>query len=657
MERIKIPTNAIEFIINLFKNRVLKVITDFGLTQEIIAGDGLDQGETISPLLWRIFYDPLINKIQNNPELGYIMTTNWKKDLNLHHREKIEIRVAATAFMDDTVWISSSRRNMQKILDEAAIFYKANDSQINSKKSVLIAINAPKEDQNKEILIGPNKDPLKKIPKEAFARYLGIWIGEKNQKSFTYNLLQREIYQVTHSLKGKKTTDKQMLYILNRVLMPRLEYRSQCCFFNEREYTKLTAKYMRIFKNSINISSTCPNSVALHKGIYNLKSMWDLQNEALISNFTNRINDTNNLGTSTIIRLKDFQIANWEPSNILKKRTYGTFKTKNNFQANVLLLAHDHGISYYSPNLHNFFDWRGGTISIKETLNDQILYNKAIKSLSKSNLMYIDQLIDPSNKTLLDWQVLISLINKNNKGRPPLWYQSIKKKVTTDSNDNKLKKYYANLIYTNNHYKWTHQISKDNRSKEWIISQLLNQEMLWGKIIDKGNQKKNLKKTTVTYYTTNTSDLQELILTPCDGCILKDHQIDPSAAKCGFKLNKKEIRGIKFLNKRKSKRNNIPHDKNAIIDNISKELFNNKISPNTSSNQSSHLLIPSIHSYDFGSSLIYKWISTESYQKQLIQAYENNIMKDPNNIRSTYEFYMDGSLKNRGNKYIAMGSS
>src|SRR5438876_11335026 len=49
MERIKIPKKAIEFIIGLFKNRKLKAITSYGLTDEIIAGDGLDQGETISP--------------------------------------------------------------------------------------------------------------------------------------------------------------------------------------------------------------------------------------------------------------------------------------------------------------------------------------------------------------------------------------------------------------------------------------------------------------------------------------------------------------------------------------------------------------------------------------------------------------------------------
>ena len=51
MQRIKIPDKAIKFIINLFQNRTLKAITEYGLTKEITAGDGLDQGETISPLL------------------------------------------------------------------------------------------------------------------------------------------------------------------------------------------------------------------------------------------------------------------------------------------------------------------------------------------------------------------------------------------------------------------------------------------------------------------------------------------------------------------------------------------------------------------------------------------------------------------------------
>src|SRR6266480_1385303 len=259
MERIKIPKKAIEFIIGLFKNRKLKAITNYGLTDEIIAGDGLDQEETIFPLLWRIFYDPLLSKIQNNKELGYIMETKWQPNLNRPDEESIKLRTAATAFMDDTIWIASSKSNMQRILDESAIFYKANDSQVNGKKSVLIAINSPKKDPNKVVYIGSSREPLKKLDENDFTRYLGIWLEEKDQKKFIINLLQREIFQVTQALGKKKATDKQVLYILNRVLISRIEYRAQYCFLQERECKKLTAKYIGKFKNTINIFRTCPN--------------------------------------------------------------------------------------------------------------------------------------------------------------------------------------------------------------------------------------------------------------------------------------------------------------------------------------------------------------------------------------------------------------
>ena len=47
MFRIKIPTLITTLIINLFKNRELKVIIDSGFTSEFKAGDGIDQGETL----------------------------------------------------------------------------------------------------------------------------------------------------------------------------------------------------------------------------------------------------------------------------------------------------------------------------------------------------------------------------------------------------------------------------------------------------------------------------------------------------------------------------------------------------------------------------------------------------------------------------------
>src|SRR5436305_4342659 len=130
----------------------------------------------------------------------------------------------------------------------------------------------------------------------------------------------------------------------------------QHCFLNENECRKLITKYMGNFKNSINISRTYPNSIILHKGIYNLKSIWKVQMEALISNFTNRLNNIGPTGKSTKIRLKDAQILNWKPSNIIRTQTSNNFSIRGNFQAQVLALIYSIGITYQGKDLLNTFE-------------------------------------------------------------------------------------------------------------------------------------------------------------------------------------------------------------------------------------------------------------------------------------------------------------
>src|SRR2546429_8488725 len=73
LTRIKLLSLAIEFIINLFSTRRIKIITEYGLSDDLVAKDGIDQGEVISPLIWQIFYDLLLYRIQDDPNLGYNM--------------------------------------------------------------------------------------------------------------------------------------------------------------------------------------------------------------------------------------------------------------------------------------------------------------------------------------------------------------------------------------------------------------------------------------------------------------------------------------------------------------------------------------------------------------------------------------------------------
>src|SRR5688572_10331436 len=82
LKRIKLPSIAVDFIVNLFQHRKMKIITNFGLSEELAAADGIDQGEVISPLIWRIFYDPLLCRIMDDQDLGSTMQVNWPTNLH-----------------------------------------------------------------------------------------------------------------------------------------------------------------------------------------------------------------------------------------------------------------------------------------------------------------------------------------------------------------------------------------------------------------------------------------------------------------------------------------------------------------------------------------------------------------------------------------------
>jgi len=63
LRKLKLPEGFINFITNLFTKHSNQIFTPFRLTNQYNALVEIDQREVIYPLLWYIYYNPLLSYI------------------------------------------------------------------------------------------------------------------------------------------------------------------------------------------------------------------------------------------------------------------------------------------------------------------------------------------------------------------------------------------------------------------------------------------------------------------------------------------------------------------------------------------------------------------------------------------------------------------
>ena len=657
LQRIRLPEKMVELIIFLFKNRQFRVITTHGLTNLVQAGDGIDQGETISPLLWRIFYDPLLCKIQNNKKLGYSMKCSWNPDVNSSEKKLIKLRSATIAFMDDTTWIARSKENMQLILDDAREFYKANDSQINSSKSILIVINGKNRQMNEQhVKAGLRKEIVNRLDNKEFARFLGVWIGSTNPKKDIIPRIKNEINKITNVLKQKKATEKQATYIINRILMLRIEYRLQHCFISEKVCNKLSVELRRTVRNKLGISNTTPNSTVHHKGIVNLKSIMEIQTESHITSLINRLNNTGPSGIATIIRLKQAQIVNWEPTNILTEGVPNSFTCKDNFAANALKMTNNRGIKFENNELEKTFQWQGGNFTIKNGINNISLYLNSVTSIRSRKLIYINQLIDKELGILLSWKITKITNTDNRKGPEPKWYKILRQNIT-NNNGLLLNSNWKSLPWQDIQNIKGSKISEDKRIKEWYCKLNDKDKVLWGKII-----KKEGKTSIISHYNIKNKGAEMAELSQCDkkDCILgsKDKEKEKATRRpqlkeeeCIITTDTNQLIGPRLLNRprgnTKLKTIQIPSNVYTLENSIREEIKAITGEGITTSE------VTGVQIENWDKKLIERLITSEEQKCQLIERLVQNI-EEGNNKKMTYKFYTDRSLSHRGTQLVRM---
>src|SRR5438876_1079745 len=195
----------------------------------------------------------------------------------------------------------------------------------------------------------------------------------------------------------------------------------------------------------------------------------------------------------------------------------------------------------------------------------------------------------------------------------------------------------------------------DNHRKEQVAFLSETQKgILWRKVEEKGKQNNTPAKYIVSHQLRRslTNDRFNLVL--YKGCKINmpNARWRKSDIACQTKVKKGKIFSINYMNKRKAKNKSIPYSLKALEGNIKNELP--RIDPNL---QLSRISPCQVIIEDLGQILIERWIESKDHKEQLLKAYINNTNTDVFGIKTTYKFYTDGSLKNRGYDNSLMGSA
>jgi len=161
--------NLNQIIKKLYQDINTKVITPFGETEIIELKKGVRQGDTLSPLLFLIFLNPLLLRLEK------------MEGIKIHQNS-----ISALATADDIALIGKNRETTQKLIKTTLEYFDSANMRFNGEKSNHSYMNAPKQDRLK---IGESY--AKDLGDEGFCRYLGFTFNMKldwgKQQKITIN--------------------------------------------------------------------------------------------------------------------------------------------------------------------------------------------------------------------------------------------------------------------------------------------------------------------------------------------------------------------------------------------------------------------------------------------------------------------------------------
>lgn len=231
----QVNTQVIRVIRDMYENTTTRIRTTEGMTEDIMIGEGIRQGDSISPLLFNLIMDRIIKDVA--PKAGYQMG-----------RHSVNI----ICYADDVTLIANNEDDLQRLVHQFNISAKRYNMQISKQKTKCMVIS--KEPIRCKIQID---DAI--IQQVMQFNYLGVEISS-NQ-----NIVEETKSQTTRAgqmagclrdtvWKNKYMGTEAKVKIYKAMVRPVLTYATEVKTETKRTKQKIRTTEMKVLRNILGVT-------------------------------------------------------------------------------------------------------------------------------------------------------------------------------------------------------------------------------------------------------------------------------------------------------------------------------------------------------------------------------------------------------------------
>ncbi|GBC09103.1 hypothetical protein RclHR1_08600001 [Rhizophagus clarus] len=470
LEHIRLPASAIMLILSLFMNRLNQVFTAHGDTSSYWVRISIDQGEVISPLLWVIYIDPLLTVLKKEMMDPYILRSPTL--LLTVTMDTSNIAINNLVFMDDSTLISSSKARLEHMFSITEEFYALNNTSANYQKYVLIS----------------NSLPLTTTS----TIFPGVWFNIKGSRDFAKKQIAGECNFFAATLCLAILSAKQVVYLYNTVLVPKLEYQMQVTHLSEKDCYTATRTICSLVKQKANFSRSLLNPLLYLFQALGLINLFSHMIQCHVNNLFLMANSSTPLIQLLFVyRLKLIQFRFLIPVSPLMVDDWSLWSNMNTFKCDYIAYTIASMVSIPFRMQHaNFtsifpdFTLPGHT-PLYSCMSPKV-FKACLKVLRNCQLYYLSQLITPSGSHLISWTAyrttyIAQLADKCGRSLPYKWYLDIKANTTFPDSYDHLHDRYRCFPSTTSAIDLVSSATTTQKNCHWLITLDGNDAPLFGK--------------------------------------------------------------------------------------------------------------------------------------------------------------------------------